>query len=198
MERGETMRPVGAGGSARSASRRLLKSSWRRVRQPIARSRAFKRGLAALLAAYLRLVKRTSPLVPGSDRFLAKALEHPGIILAMWHGQHILCPVYKPAWYPDHRDVFAQRRCRAQRDGGATFRPEGGARLRRPSRRADRRQGWGGRAGRPEKGTRRRRDGGDDCRRVARQAARGGAGHRHAGAAFGPARRAVCGGHQPA
>lgn len=74
-----------------------MKALWRRVRQPLAQSRFAKNALAGLFKWFVLLVRWTSPQVKGSAVIAGGAYAdlEPGII-AMWHGQHILAPVFYP------------------------------------------------------------------------------------------------------
>lgn len=73
-----------------------LKRVWRRIRQPLARSNFMKKTIVEAVHAAFRLVKATNRIVPGSSD-LAKEFEAAGpCILALWHGQHLLAPLYKP------------------------------------------------------------------------------------------------------
>ena len=77
-----------------------LKRVWIRIRQPIARSWLFKHALAGAIVAYLRLVKATNRKVTSvedNDEFVS--LNGP-LIVALWHGQHLLSPVYWPRRHP--------------------------------------------------------------------------------------------------
>ncbi len=79
-----------------------LKRAWRRVRRPLAQSPQAKAVLASGLASYLRFVKATNRAAPGSDEIALTFAEEP-VILALWHGQHIL----PPAYFTGGRDVVA-------------------------------------------------------------------------------------------
>jgi lysophospholipid acyltransferase (LPLAT)-like uncharacterized protein len=98
MDKG-AMRPVQAVSRQRSGPVRAL---WRTVREPLVRSGGFKHGVAGLLAAFMRLVVRTNRFVPGSDRPSRIAQVEGPVILAFWHGQHLMCPALNP---PGHRIV---------------------------------------------------------------------------------------------
>ncbi len=71
-----------------------VKLLWRRIRKPLAQSRFVKAAITFLLTQFLRLVGATNPLVKGSlDLRSSYGAEEPGII-ALWHGQHIMAPVF--------------------------------------------------------------------------------------------------------
>lgn len=77
-----------------------LKRFWIRIRQPIANSWLFKHALAGAIVAYLRLVKATNRKLTGvgeNDEFVE--VNGP-LIVALWHGQHLLSPVYWPRRHP--------------------------------------------------------------------------------------------------
>lgn len=80
------------------------KSLWVKIRKPLAQSRLLKRVLASLLVQALRFVRLTNPQVAGSDASADKSssVDEPGII-ALWHGQHLLAPVF----YPGKRRMVA-------------------------------------------------------------------------------------------
>lgn len=80
------------------------KGLWKKVRQPLAQSRFVKNAVASLFTQFVRLVRLTNPPVKGSALIAGGAYAHlePGIV-ALWHGQHILAPVY----YPKGRGLVA-------------------------------------------------------------------------------------------
>jgi lysophospholipid acyltransferase (LPLAT)-like uncharacterized protein len=82
----------------------VLKTLWRRIRKPLAESRFIKGAIASLLAQALRFVRLTNRTVKGSAKIAGGEYAHlePGII-ALWHGQHLLAPVY----YPKGRQLVA-------------------------------------------------------------------------------------------
>jgi lysophospholipid acyltransferase (LPLAT)-like uncharacterized protein len=87
-------------GGKRQRSRGPLNRFWRSVRQPLAQSAWLKSSIASAIAAYLRLVYRTSRTVEGSDDPAAIMAEHTPLICALWHGQHLLAPCMTPPGYP--------------------------------------------------------------------------------------------------
>ncbi len=77
-----------------------LKAFWRRIRKPLAESRAVKAGIATLLAQALRFINLTNRRAAGtSDIGTAYDTVTPAI-LAIWHGQHLLAPVFYPRGKP--------------------------------------------------------------------------------------------------
>jgi lysophospholipid acyltransferase (LPLAT)-like uncharacterized protein len=82
---------------------RLLKTFWKKVRGPLAETRVVKSALAGTIAMLLRGVKATNRLVPGSQDPAAVIGAHQPVIIALWHGQHLLAPAY----LPDGLDVVA-------------------------------------------------------------------------------------------
>lgn len=77
---------------------------WKRVREPLAKSRLVKALLVNLLVAALRFVHWTNPLVKGSVKILGgPLLDREPVIVALWHGQHLLAPVF----YPKERPLAA-------------------------------------------------------------------------------------------
>ncbi|MHB2266157.1 lysophospholipid acyltransferase family protein [Aliihoeflea sp. PC F10.4] len=92
----------GADPSAASR-RRPLKTLWKKVRGPLAETRAVKFALAGTIAGLLRAVKATNRMVPGSDDPATVIVPQQPVIVALWHGQHLLAPAY----LPDDLDVVA-------------------------------------------------------------------------------------------
>ncbi len=90
-------RSSASGDKRQKASKRL----WRRIRQPLAQSRFAKSAVASLLAQALRFIRLTNPLTKGSTAIAGGEYGHlePGII-ALWHGQHIMAPVFYPKGRP--------------------------------------------------------------------------------------------------
>lgn len=74
-----------------------LKRLWKKVREPLAKSRFVKGAISSLLANGLRLVRLTNPLVKGSVDILGGPhARYEPVIVALWHGQHLLAPVFYP------------------------------------------------------------------------------------------------------
>lgn len=87
---------LGAGSSRARRGARSIKTLWRRIRKPLARSRVVKNAVASALAAAIRFVDRTNRRVEGShDLEAVIASVSPGIA-ALWHGQHLLGPAINP------------------------------------------------------------------------------------------------------
>jgi len=79
------------------------KALWRKIREPLARSRVAKGVVTALFVQVLRFIRLTNPAVTDSHKFdLVYEEVEPGII-ALWHGQHLLTPAY----YPSKRKLIA-------------------------------------------------------------------------------------------
>ncbi len=74
----------------------LMKRTWRRVRQPLARSTVFKQVVASLIAGAVRFIHWTNPAVAGSDDLSPVIAAHTPAIAALWHGQHLLGPAVNP------------------------------------------------------------------------------------------------------
>ena len=84
--------PVARRGAKNKTSR--PKALWVRIREPLAQSRVTKAIITSLFAQALRFIKLTNPPVAGSVKLAgAYQQEQPGII-AFWHGQHLLAPVF--------------------------------------------------------------------------------------------------------
>ena len=90
----------------RAAKRKAVKRPkvfWRKIREPLARSRVAKGMVTALFVLALRFIRLTNRTVTDSHQFDAVYDEvEPGII-ALWHGQHLLTPAY----YPSKRKLIA-------------------------------------------------------------------------------------------
>ena len=79
------------------------KALWMKIREPLAQSRVAKGAITSLFVQALRFVKLTNPPAAGSAKLAgAYRQEQPGII-AFWHGQHLLAPVF----YPPERGLAA-------------------------------------------------------------------------------------------
>ena len=89
--------------AAKKKADKRPKDLWRRIREPLAQSRLAKGTITWFLAQVLRFLRLTNPLVAGSFKPTeAFEAEEPGII-ALWHGQHLLTPVF----YPSKRALVA-------------------------------------------------------------------------------------------
>lgn len=75
---------------------RPLKRLWKKVRQPLARSRVARTLLVGLIAGAVRLVHRTNATAAGSDDVEAAVRDYTPAIAAFWHGQHLLAPAINP------------------------------------------------------------------------------------------------------
>ncbi|MDP3897273.1 MAG: lysophospholipid acyltransferase family protein [Mesorhizobium sp.] len=72
---------------------------WRRIRKPLAESRVVKNALASALAGFIRFVRWTNPVAEGSADQDAMYSRHKTAIYALWHGQHVMGPVFNPSWH---------------------------------------------------------------------------------------------------
>lgn len=95
--------PLGASRSRPKKPRGPLKRLWRQIRQPLAESRFVKAATTSLLYNGLRFVRLTNPTVEQSARMTPDLMEIEPVIIALWHGQHILAP----AFYPSSRQLVA-------------------------------------------------------------------------------------------
>jgi lysophospholipid acyltransferase (LPLAT)-like uncharacterized protein len=82
--------------AARPARPRSLKRLWKRLRGPLARSRAAQAALVFLFAGAIRLVYRTNRPAAGSDDIDGAVAAHSPAIAAFWHGQHLMAPAVNP------------------------------------------------------------------------------------------------------
>ncbi|MCX7304605.1 MAG: lysophospholipid acyltransferase family protein [Hyphomicrobiales bacterium] len=102
MDENTAAQPVVRRAAKKKAVKRP-KALWMKLREPFARSRVAKGIVTSFFAQVLRFIRLTNPTVAGSAK-LAGAHEgdEPGII-ALWHGQHLLAPVF----YPSKRGLVA-------------------------------------------------------------------------------------------
>lgn len=85
------------GGRSRRAvlARRLKRFGQRTLRRP-----PVTKAAAWLIHGALRFVRRTQVLAPGSSDWTPiLTREHPAIV-ALWHGQHLLAPFFRPETLP--------------------------------------------------------------------------------------------------
>ncbi|ODT07625.1 MAG: hypothetical protein ABS58_06400 [Mesorhizobium sp. SCN 65-20] len=88
----------------RKRAKATPKNFWRRIREPLAKSRFAKGAIASLFAGAMRFVKLTNPFVKGSFELAGGSyLDSEPLIVGLWHGQHLLAP----AIYPSHREMVA-------------------------------------------------------------------------------------------
>lgn len=79
----------------RAASRpRLLKNLWRAIRKPLARSVLVKRILVELAVFLVRFTNWTNPLTKDTGNPVDNFKPHSPAILALWHGQHLMVPIF--------------------------------------------------------------------------------------------------------
>lgn len=87
-----------AEGNAPQRARRppsALKRLWQRIRLPLKQSRLAKRVLVEGVYGFFRFVRLTNRVRGAAD--LDRLAEiHSPCIVALWHGQHLLAPFYKP------------------------------------------------------------------------------------------------------
>lgn len=75
---------------------KLSKRLWRRLREPLTRSTFSKHALAFGLHSLLRLVRHTNRPAPGMASEDDTIATLRGNIIAVWHGQHLLAPMFLP------------------------------------------------------------------------------------------------------
>jgi lysophospholipid acyltransferase (LPLAT)-like uncharacterized protein len=97
-----TRQPVKAAAKKKPRHGRL-KTAWIETREALAQSSIAKTAVASLLARALRVVYRTNRLAEGSDDLEAILVKSAPVIIALWHGQHLLTPCVRPR----HRPVTA-------------------------------------------------------------------------------------------
>ena len=102
MEERSAAQPVVRRAAKRKAVKRP-KAWWRRIREPLAQSRLTKAVITSLFAQALRLIKLTNPPVAGSINLARTYEDEQPAIIAFWHGQHLLAPVF----YPNKRQLVA-------------------------------------------------------------------------------------------
>ena len=84
------------GRAARPGRAGLLKTTWRKVRQPLARSTVVKNLVASLIAGLVKFTYWTNPAAAGSDDPKPRIAALTPAIGALWHGQHLLGPAINP------------------------------------------------------------------------------------------------------
>jgi lysophospholipid acyltransferase (LPLAT)-like uncharacterized protein len=73
-----------------------VKSLWRKVRQPLAQSRFAKDAITLSIVQALRFIWLTNRVAEGSDDVGQAHAKLSPAIIAMWHGQHLLAPMFFP------------------------------------------------------------------------------------------------------
>jgi lysophospholipid acyltransferase (LPLAT)-like uncharacterized protein len=73
-----------------------MKAFWQSARKPLAESSLVKNAVASLLAQAVRFIYWSNRQVEGSDDPLPVLAEHDPLIVALWHGQHLLAPCVMP------------------------------------------------------------------------------------------------------
>lgn len=64
------------------------------------KTRVAQEALGRLLAGYLRLVQRTNRIVVEPADIYDRVRPGLPLIIAMWHGQHLMIPFSRPDWMP--------------------------------------------------------------------------------------------------
>ena len=80
-------------------------------------ARLIDRWAGALLARYVRFVRRTSSNVEEMEAIVADNVKHHPCIIAMWHGEFMLLPLIKPPDRPTDIMLARHTRCRLPRRG---------------------------------------------------------------------------------
>ena len=87
-------------GEAKGPRRKVLMRRVKRLGQRVLRRPPVTRAAAWLIFGALRFVRRTQVLATGSsDWTQTLTKEHPAIV-ALWHGQHLLAPFFRPLTLP--------------------------------------------------------------------------------------------------
>lgn len=73
---------------------------WRRIRTPLAQSTFVKAATVSLLTQFLRLIRLTTRPAEGSVETIGKYAASEPMILALWHGQHLMAPIAYPSKRP--------------------------------------------------------------------------------------------------
>lgn len=100
MDRRAAPAPGRSGEVARPRGRGRMKTLWKAIRAPLARSRIVKSLIASLFAGFVRFVNWTNPRVAGSDEMAPAIAAYNPAICVFWHGQHILAPALRPKTLP--------------------------------------------------------------------------------------------------
>lgn len=77
-----------------------LRALWRRIRKPLAQSRLVKASTTQALALFLSLVGRTNRDAVAMEDLEKTYEAHEPLIIALWHGQHLMAPVRYPSKRP--------------------------------------------------------------------------------------------------
>lgn len=73
---------------------RSMKALWQRMRKPLARSRIVKSLLVSIIAGAMKFIAVTNRRAKGSQDILVTLDAHSPAIFALWHGQHLLGPLF--------------------------------------------------------------------------------------------------------
>jgi len=104
MERSRMASPAVRPAAKKKRANSATKSFWRRIREPLAKSRFAKGAIASLFAGALRFIKLTNPYAEGSFELAGgDYADSEPLIIGLWHGQHLLAP----ALYPSQRGLVA-------------------------------------------------------------------------------------------
>lgn len=79
---------------------RPVKTLWRRIRKPLARSRLVKNALASLLAGAIRIIRWTNLPTAGSFDPGWPHDNYKPAIIGLWHGQHLAAPAFRARRMP--------------------------------------------------------------------------------------------------
>jgi lysophospholipid acyltransferase (LPLAT)-like uncharacterized protein len=78
-----------------SGKKAIGKRLWIAIRGPLARSRAFNAMTPKLISAFLQFTFWSNRDITDMRAALTRLYEHTPLILALWHGQHLLVPALK-------------------------------------------------------------------------------------------------------
>lgn len=104
MEHSRIASPAARPAAKKKRAKAPPQNFWRRVREPLAKSRFAKAALASLFAGAMRFIRVTNPMAKGSYKLAGGShADSEPLIVALWHGQHLLAP----ALYPSGRELVA-------------------------------------------------------------------------------------------
>lgn len=86
----------GLGGIQAQRGRGWVRRSWIRYRATLKTHSWYVGALVWLATHYMKLVGRTNPLVAGSDDPAKALTKDAPVIMALWHGQHLMAPYMVP------------------------------------------------------------------------------------------------------
>ena len=91
---------IGPSVRADNGGRAKMRLAWRRIRLHLKNQPWFASLSIYVMWTILRLIHRTNPLLPQTEKVYALIEENGPVIFAMWHGQHVMTPFAAPKGLP--------------------------------------------------------------------------------------------------